>query len=154
MVVANERAYQRCAWTSRDHPAPVLKPDRTTQYPSQVLDQNFGAEHTTRDPAQAADWAARLQKRGFDSEVLHYRVPQSELDSLSGMAFPGPTPAWEDMVRSQRLLGGPAHGMDYVEGPMVGNVFGSWGGGPIDPWGNQVSFHTPGAASMLNRYIQ
>ncbi len=110
--------------------------------------------YTTRDPAQAADWAARLQKRGFDSEVLHYRVPQSELDSLSGMAFPGPTPAWEDMVRSQRLLGGPAHGMDYVEGPMVGNVFGSWGGGPIDPWGNQVSFHTPGAASMLNRYIQ
>lgn len=110
--------------------------------------------YTTRNPVQAEAWAARLQKAGSPSEVLHYQVPANEFAGLNGLTFEGPTPGWEDLVRSQRLLGGPPHGYDFVEGPMVGNVRGAWGGGTLDPWGNQVSFHTPDAIDLLNGYLQ
>lgn len=43
VVVADESGYQRCAWTSRNHPDSVLEPSRINQDLSQVLDQNFGA---------------------------------------------------------------------------------------------------------------
>lgn len=109
--------------------------------------------YTTADPDQAAGWAARLEKRGVSADVLHYQVPESELGQLNGVTFDGPTPAWEDMVRSQRL-GGPPHGYDYVEGPMVGRVQGAYGAGPIEPWGHQLSVHTQRAASLLDGFLR
>ncbi|MGH3694713.1 MAG: DUF6531 domain-containing protein [Pseudonocardiaceae bacterium] len=108
--------------------------------------------YTTRDVDQAARWAERLGKTGDSAEVLHFRIPRSDLDSLRGLRFDGPTEGWETMVRSQRT-GGPPHGFDFVEGPMVGNVRGIRNGGSLEPWGNQVSFHTESGATVLNRNL-
>ena len=58
MVVADERPYQHCAWTSRVHPWPVHQAARTDKNPSQMLDQIYGAEHfdaTTTGPSASND---------------------------------------------------------------------------------------------------
>ena len=46
MVVADERPYQHCAWTSRVHPWPVHQAARTDKDPAQMLDQIYGAEQS------------------------------------------------------------------------------------------------------------
>lgn len=84
---------------------------------------------------------------------MHFRVPVSELESLSTRTFVEADDAWRSFTlhhRSSKDL----HEYDVVEGPMVGNVENLRRGGRGRPWGNQVSFHTSFAASVLNRFIQ
>lgn len=107
--------------------------------------------YTTRDPAQAAAWA---ENRGGESGVvLHYRVPASMFDNLSGKVFPGADGEYLDLVRSMRT-GGPMHNFDYVQGPLLGNPQAFIAGKEAYTFGDQLSFHTQTAVDMLNGYLQ
>lgn len=109
--------------------------------------------YTTRDSTQAQDWAQR--RFGDDGVVLHFRVPNSVLSSLSSRAFTTGSPDLPDFVRGFRSGSGtemPPY--DMVEGPMLRNVkaFMKRGADPV--WtGNQVAFFG-GTGSMLDRYLQ
>lgn len=107
--------------------------------------------YTTRDPEQAATWAARHY--GESGTVLHYSVPSSMFDSLSGRVFEEADSDYLDMVYSMRS-GGPMHSYDYVEGPLLGNPGDFLAGKEPITFGNQVSFHTETAVNQLNRYLQ
>ncbi len=107
--------------------------------------------YTTSDPVQAADWIAR---RHPDGEILHFRVPMPDLVEFNRKVFTGATPDWEDFVRHHRA-GGPMHGYDVVEGPMLlSRAKDFLKGRPPTAGGHQMSFHTARAAEMLMKHLQ
>ena len=92
--------------------------------------------YTTRDPQQAADWAARFGKNGT---VLHFRIPTSQLDSLNSLSFSDGDSSLSGFVRGYRG-GSTDTPYDMVEGPMLMNP-GKFMKGASPIWGgNQVTF--------------
>ena len=92
--------------------------------------------YTTRDPQQAADWAARFGKNGT---VLHFRIPTSQLDSLNSLSFSEGDSSLAGFVRGYRG-GSTDTPYDMVEGPMLMNP-GKFMKGASPVWGgNQVTF--------------
>jgi hypothetical protein len=53
--------------------------------------------YTTRSRAQAEEWAEA--NNGSDGEVLHFRIPKSELDSLNGKSYDSDSPELLDFLR-------------------------------------------------------
>lgn len=103
-------------------------------------------------PGQALDRARRTG--GADGgAVLHYRVPKSVFDELSGRTFYVGDTAIADFLRSIRA--GNRHTFDYVEGPYLKNPRAFYAGKEAAVLeGNQVSFHTQRAVELLNGYLQ
>jgi hypothetical protein len=120
--------------------------DLSVQRPDSDFGRGF---YTTRDANQAAEWAGRNPGGG---EVLHYRVPKSELAGLNSLKFPTANSAWERFVLWNRS-GGPLHDFDTVEGPMLMNPDHALNGKAPTAGGHQLSFHTDRAVSMLDRYL-
>jgi len=113
-------------------------------------DSDFGrGYYTTTDRAQAEAWAGRNPGGG---DVLHYRVPKAELDALNSKRFPTANSEWEDFVLGNRS-GGPLHGYDTVEGPMLMNPDHALNGKPMVAGGHQLSFHTDRAINVLTRFF-
>lgn len=145
---------QKTAWTSTT--ARALSPLRTSGATASTLVQggptltSAGVFYTTRDPEQAATWAAGHY--GESGTVLHYSVPSRMFDSLSGQVFQE-ADSDLDMVYSMRS-GGSMHSYDYVEGPLLGDPGGFLAGKEPITFGNQVSFHTETAVNLLNGYLQ
>jgi hypothetical protein len=84
--------------------------------------------------------------------VLHYQVPASMFDSLSGKVFAEVNCEYLDFFRSMRT--GGQHDLDYVEGPLLGNPREFLAGKDAYTFGNQISFNTQTVVDMLNRYLQ
>jgi hypothetical protein len=105
--------------------------------------------YTTRLPAQAARWAS--DNFGDSSTVLHYRVPSSMFDGLSGKVFPDANGEYLDMVRSMRS--GGMHSFDYVEGPVLRNPRDFLAGKEPITFGNQISFNSETSVNLLNGYL-
>jgi RHS repeat-associated protein len=119
---------------------------------------DFGAGfYTTTDRGLAESWAVKREAwTGMPQEILHYRIPLTELRSLAGRTFDAPSAGWEVLVRSQRG-GDPLHNYAYVEGPMAKNIRGAkWDDPTFDlgPFGHQLSIHTPEAVELFNRYLR
>ncbi|MBY8885843.1 DUF3990 domain-containing protein [Streptomyces sp. PTM05] len=106
-----------------------------TSFSSRPMDFGNGF-YTTRDPQQAADWAARFGKNGT---VLHFRIPTSQLDSLNSLSFSEGDSSLAGFVRGYRG-GSTDTPYDMVEGPMLMNP-GKFMKGASPVWGgNQVTF--------------
>ncbi|MEV0134156.1 polymorphic toxin-type HINT domain-containing protein [Dactylosporangium sp. NPDC050688] len=118
-----------------------------TQYadPDKDFGQGF---YTTTDRAQAESWAR--SKFGGNGEVMHFRVDLRELAKLNGKIFPDSGgPEFEAFARGQRTGSAPMHGYHWVEGPMVKSVGRFKRGARAELIGQQLSFHTAAAASLL-----
>lgn len=109
---------------------------------------DFGAGfYTTTNLAQAERWAARMFKES--GEVLHFRVPISELSKFRARNFSSADSAWESFVRWNRGMKG-RHEFDIVNGPMLGNPIPFARGARAEAWGQQTSFHTQSVIDLLN----
>ena len=120
--------------------------DLSVQRPDSDFGRGF---YTTRDADQAAEWAGRKPGGGA---VLHYRMPVDELAKLRTLKFPTADADWENFVLHNRSFG-PLHDYDAVDGPMLLNPDHALDGKPIVAGGDQLSFHSDRAVSMLNRYL-
>ncbi|GLX99506.1 polymorphic toxin-type HINT domain-containing protein [Herbidospora sp. NBRC 101105] len=105
--------------------------------------------YTTRLRSQAQDW---VDKRYPGGEVLHFRVPTSELEGLTTLTFSGPSPLLSEFVRHYRG-GGTNLPYDMVEGPMLANPKAFMGGAAPIWIGNQVTFFR-NTGPMLDRALQ
>ncbi|MGI5185572.1 polymorphic toxin-type HINT domain-containing protein [Dactylosporangium sp. CA-152071] len=118
-----------------------------TQYadPDKDFGQGF---YTTTSREQAETWAR--SRFGGNGEVMHFRVDLRELAKLNGKIFPDSGgPEFEAFARGQRTGSAPMHGYHWVEGPMVKNVGRFKRGARAELIGQQLSFHTAAAASLL-----
>jgi hypothetical protein len=116
-------------------------------------DADFGKGfYVTNNLGQAIEWM-KHQTHGEPGSVLHYRVPVSELEKLSGRSFPGPDVGWQDLVRGMRSQTDPMHPYDWVEGPLLLNPQDFVAGKPPVTGGHQISVHTPDAVELLNRSL-
>ena len=107
--------------------------------------------YATRNRAQAQEWAERAARKfGGEPAILEFRVSLSELESLKGLRFAGPTEAWQRFVTAYRTAGTPMHGYDFVEGPVAINILGVWVPHP-DPTYHQLSIHTQRAVEIFWR---
>jgi hypothetical protein len=102
--------------------------------------------YTTTDKAQAAAWAARTRGGG---EVMKFRALKSAVRSLRVKTFSEASAEWSGFVRSNRL-GVPMHDYDVVSGPMLKNVGAFLKGDAPVVFGQQTSWHTSRAVSLLN----
>lgn len=96
--------------------------------------------YTTRDLTQAEDWATR--RFGDDGVVLHFKVPNEQLDALNTKTFEGDSQELRDFVRNFRSdrSGTSVPPYDVVEGPMLKNPK-PFLRGKAPVWsGNQVVF--------------
>jgi hypothetical protein len=135
--------------TSSDSAASIRANGVDTGYSSRPMDFGNGF-YTTRNPAQAADWAAKLY--GDNGAVLHFRVPNSQLEGLNSLTFSGDSPELRAFVNYYRG-GGTGAPYDMVEGPMLGNP-GAFMRGTAPRWfGNQVTFFRD-TGSMLDAALQ
>ncbi|MEV0269540.1 polymorphic toxin-type HINT domain-containing protein, partial [Hamadaea sp. NPDC050747] len=120
-----------------------------TGYSSRPMDFGSGF-YTTRDPAQAAEWASK--RHGDAGAVLHFRVPNARLEELNARTFAEGSPDLTAFVRYYRS-GGTGTPYDLVEGPMLRNP-GPFLRGAAPQWfGNQVVFFG-GTGPMLDRSLQ
>ncbi|HEV7318820.1 MAG TPA: DUF3990 domain-containing protein [Ensifer sp.] len=94
-------------------------------------------------------------------EVLEYRVPKSEFNSLSRMTFGEADSAWQEFVVYHKTNGFKAdllHGgerYDVVTGPLYkGGLRSSSGPYPFTDRSPQISIHTQEAADMFNMYLK
>jgi hypothetical protein len=122
--------------TSADGAANIYANGVDTSYSSRPMDFGNGF-YTTRDPAQAAAWAAR--RFGNNGVVLHFRVPTAQLRAMNSQVFSGDSPALRAFVRYYRG-GGTGTPFDSVEGPMLGNPSAFMRGQAPRWFGNQVAF--------------
>ena len=77
-------------------------------------------------------------------------MSRSELESLKGLQFAGPSEAWQTFVTAYRTAGTLMHSYDFVEGPVAVNIVGVWVRHP-DPTYHQLSIHTQRAAEIFWR---
>ncbi|MFE0104771.1 RHS repeat-associated core domain-containing protein [Streptomyces sp. NPDC059009] len=119
---------------------------------NRAMDFGKGGFYVTNDPKQALEWANRLAKQKNDvPAILHFRVPKSELDSLNGKIFNGPSDELASFIKHHRNEGA-MHGYDLVEGPMLRNVRGfAFGNKPPVFSGHQVAIYSDRAADLFNR---
>jgi RHS repeat-associated protein len=108
-------------------------------------DPDFGPGfYTTQLIEQAEEWASRSE----NPEILHFQVPVSALEELSGRTFASADEDYSDLVMNGRTEG-PMHGYDYVQGPLLRNPQDFVAGAPPVTMGNQVSFHTEAGTQLL-----
>ena len=95
--------------------------------------------YTTRDFNQAKTWADKKPGGGV---VLHFKVPNSELDKLNTKTFDQNSPGLANFVRKFRSdrAGTKTPSEDVVEGPMLYNPQPFRRGAPPKWGGNQVVF--------------
>ncbi|MEV6242267.1 RHS repeat-associated core domain-containing protein [Lentzea sp. NPDC051838] len=114
-------------------------------------DLDFGvAFYTTRSLSQAQEWAAG--KKG--GEVLHFRVRQSDLDSLRSLTFDKGDPTLTTFLRMNRAKKPVDHDLEMIEGPMLRNLKSFRNGAPPRLDGNQIAFFGDRAARMLDDGLQ
>jgi RHS repeat-associated protein len=118
-------------------------------------DFGTGGFYVTNDAAQARQWADRLAAgRGDVPEVLHYRVPRSELEAFNARTFSGPGDDLADFTRHHRA-GGDMHDYDLVEGPLLLNPDDFVpGNAPPVFGGHQIAIFTPETVDLFNRSLQ
>ncbi|MDT0266885.1 RHS repeat-associated core domain-containing protein [Streptomyces sp. DSM 44915] len=118
-------------------------------------DFGTGGFYVTNNATQAQEWAARLAaRRGGTAEVLHYRVPETELNRLSSLRFDSANSEWADFVLHHRG-GGAMHDYDMVEGPLLLNPDDFVAGlAPPDAGGHQIAIFTPDAVDLFNRSLR
>ncbi|QZY16540.1 DUF6531 domain-containing protein [Streptomyces decoyicus] len=135
--------------TNKNAAANIRRDGVNTSFSTRPMDFGNGF-YTTRDFAQASTWAA---KNGKNAEVLHFRVPRAEFDSLNSKTFKGPSGALDDFVYYYRG-GGKDLPHQMVEGPMLANpkAFMNWENGKW--FGNQVVFFGKDAGELLTRSLQ
>ena len=117
-------------------------------------DLDFGPGfYTTRNRAQAAQWASRFDQ----PTVLTFRVSQYKFSKLNGLHFDAPGIGWSMFVRANRLLQGPAHGFDVISGPVLEiDTAGVQSGLPISAWPgyDQTAWITDPATTLLHKGLQ
>jgi Protein of unknown function (DUF3990) len=81
-------------------------------------DPDFGPGfYATRLLEQAKECAAT---GNANPEVVHFRIPASALDDLSGRTFASADKDYSDLVMNERTEG-PMHAFNWVEGPYLVN---------------------------------
>ncbi|HET9655786.1 MAG TPA: RHS repeat-associated core domain-containing protein, partial [Kineosporiaceae bacterium] len=104
---------------------------------------DFGAGfYTTADHAQAL-----LRAGGNPAGVLEFRLDRSAFDGLSGRTFTSGDDDYAEFLRAVRQEGG--HPYDYVSGPVLAQPRNFYLGSTPVTFGNQTSFHTSVAISIL-----
>ena len=109
--------------------------------------------YTTRDLTQAQDWATR--RFGDEGVVLHFKVPNEQLDALNTKTFEGDSQELRDFVKNYRSdrAGTSVPPYDVVEGPMLKNPK-PFLRGKAPVWsGNQVVFFGD-TGPMLDHALQ
>ena len=103
-----------------------------------------GGFYVTNDIDQAKEWATMHGRTG---DVIHFDVPDSELDKLSIKRFDGPTEDWAKTVKQGRA-GTLQHSFDGMEGPMLANPR----RGVPRPKGHQLAIFTDKAAAVFDKH--
>jgi 8-oxo-dGTP pyrophosphatase MutT (NUDIX family) len=104
------------------------------------------------------DWDARrmarkrAQSHGGSPVVLRFDVPAEALNRMSGIWFPHANIEYQEFVRMMRLKG-RRHSYDWVRGPVLYSVRDFLAGGEVNTSGDQISFHTPQAAELLDTHL-
>jgi len=84
-----------------------------------------------------------------EADILHFRVPASELSKFRTLNFDRADNLWESFVQWNRAAKG-SHGYDVVNGAMLGNPGAFARGARASAWGQQTSFHTQSVIDFLN----
>ncbi|SFC27691.1 DUF6531 domain-containing protein [Streptomyces aidingensis] len=141
--------------TLSNHAATIRRNGIDPGFSTRPTDFGRGGFYVTNDLGQASDWARKLeQRRGGTGEILHFRVPRSELEALNRKVFDGASAELADFIKHHRN-GGGMHNFDLVEGPMVMNPR-PFASGRADPVfeGHQIAIFSPEAAALFNRSLQ
>ncbi|MER5443947.1 DUF6531 domain-containing protein [Streptomyces sp. NPDC002790] len=135
--------------TNKNAGASIRQNGVDTGFSTRPMDFGNGF-YTTRDAAQATQWAGKF---GKNAEVLHFRVPKAEFDALNSKTFNGASKELDDFVKHYRG-GGKDLPHQMVEGPMLKNVPAFMKGKPGKWFGNQVVFFGDDAGKLLTSSLQ
>ncbi|MCZ4097758.1 DUF6531 domain-containing protein [Streptomyces sp. H39-C1] len=131
----------------------ILKNGIDPTFSTRAMDFGRGGFYVTNDANQARQWATRLADRaGGTAEVLHFRVPKSELDNLTSKIFHGPSDDLASFIRHHRN-GCAMHSFEMVEGPMLLNLRAFRGGADGVFKGHQIAIFSSKAADLFTRSL-
>jgi Protein of unknown function (DUF3990) len=125
-----------------------------TTFSTRAMDFGKGGFYVTNDLDQAQRWSRILAARSGDvPEVLHFRVPKSELEALRSKIFNGTSDDLANFIRHHRM-GGAMHDYELVEGPMLLNLkaFRKGAAGVFD--GHQIAIFGSKAADLFTRSLE
>ncbi|MDJ0341171.1 RHS repeat-associated core domain-containing protein [Streptomyces sp. H10-C2] len=131
----------------------ILRNGIDPTFSTRAMDFGQGGFYVTSDANQARQWATRLADRAGDTaEVLHFRVPKSELDTLTSKIFHGPSDDLAEFIRHHRN-GGAMHSFEMVEGPMLLNLRAFRRGADGVFKGHQIAIFSSQAAELFTRSL-
>jgi len=141
--------------TTASGEASIIRNGIDPRFRPRPMDFGHGGFYVTNDRRQAERWADRLGARaGEDPAVMHFRVPQHELDNLNGRRFgPGEDADLKQFILHHRAdrNGSQMHGYEMVEGKMWMNP------GTRDPSqmtlrGHQIAIYSEDGARLFDRH--
>ncbi|MET9220739.1 RHS repeat-associated core domain-containing protein [Streptomyces sp. NPDC003300] len=124
-----------------------------TTFSTRAMDFGKGGFYVTNDLEQAQKWSRILAGRSGDvPEVVHFKVPKSELEALRSKVFNGTSDELANFIRHNRM-GGAMHNYELVEGPMLLNLkaFRKGAAGVFD--GHQIAVFGSKAADLFTRSL-